>query len=289
MTKNMCFTRYNFLLNIADYKNKLVATPAKLAAAIQLAAALISIGLYLIILKSTGIFTPLLASVIGCALIATSLSVLLKMAAWWHAINAAFPLALWVSLQFNVSPNYYLAAFLLLLLIYWNTFQSQVPFYPSSSSLWKHLIQFIPNNNPVKMIDIGSGLGDLILNMAKHRPDCEFTGIEIAPLPWLISALRALLLRSKAKFLYKSYFNMSLAPYDIVFAYLSPAAMPALWDKASVEMRNGTLLICHEFEIPNIKPDQSLKLDKTQLTTYLYLINKTITQTKVRQLSLNSQ
>jgi hypothetical protein len=35
-----------------------------------------------------------------------------------------------------------------------------------------------------------------------------------------------------------------------VFAYLSPAAMPALWRKAQREMRPGSLLVSYEFEIP---------------------------------------
>jgi hypothetical protein len=45
-----------------------------------------------------------------------------------------------------------------------------------------------------------------------------------------------------------------LSDYDVVFAFLSPAAMPALWRKASAEMRPGTLLLSYEFSIPGTTP-----------------------------------
>ena len=262
------------LTNKAQNKKSFFATPSKLAAVIQLFAAGTSLTIYLAALKLNGFVIPLLACVVGCALIATSLSVMCKMAVWWRYINFLFPLALWASLLLYIPAPYYLAGFLLLLVVYWNTFQSQVPFYPSSVSLWKLIVKIIPKNRSIKMIDIGSGLGDLILNVAKHRPNSEFSGIEIAPLPWLVSYLRAFFLKSKAKFLYKNYLTISLEEYDVVFAYLSPVAMPQLWKKACSEMRPGTLLISHEFKIPLIEPYKSLKTSKDSTITYIYMINK---------------
>ena len=42
------------------------------------------------------------------------------------------------------------------------------------------------------------------------------------------------------------------------FAYLSPAAMSALWRKASCEMRPGTKLLSYEFLIAEKAPDISI-------------------------------
>jgi predicted O-methyltransferase YrrM len=75
-------------------------------------------------------------------------------------------------------------------------------------------------------------------------------GIELAPLPWLVSRLRAAWSGSRARFLRGDYEQLNFAEYDLVFAYLSPAAMPALWRKAQREMRPGSLLASYEFEIP---------------------------------------
>jgi hypothetical protein len=40
-----------------------------------------------------------------------------------------------------------------------------------------------------------------------------------------------------------------------VFAYLSPAAMGALWRKASAEMRPGSILLSYEFAIADKAAD----------------------------------
>lgn len=253
-------------------KNFYPATPAKLAALIQLCAVGICLAVYLFTLKISEHSIPLPACVLACALIATSFSVFTKMAVWWRYINFLFPISLWASQSLHVPTTFYLISFLLLVVIFWNTFQSQVPFYPSSVSLWKLVIKIIPKNRPIKMIDIGCGLGDLILNIAKHRPESEFSGIEIAPLPWLVSSLRALVKRSNARFAYKNYLNMSLKEYDVVFAYLSPVAMRQLWEKASQEMRPGTLLISHEFKIPLLEPYKTVKAHKDATITYVYMM-----------------
>ena len=51
------------------------------------------------------------------------------------------------------------------------------------------------------------------------------------------------------------YERLDLGDYDVVFAYLSPAAMGALWRKASAEMRPGSLLLSYEFVIADKAPD----------------------------------
>jgi predicted O-methyltransferase YrrM len=100
------------------------------------------------------------------------------------------------------------------------------------------------------MVDIGSGLGGFTLHLAAARPESVVVGIELAPLPWLVSRLRAAWSGSRARFLRGDYEQLNFAEYDLVFAYLSPAAMPALWRKAQREMRPGSLLASYEFEIP---------------------------------------
>jgi hypothetical protein len=61
-------------------------------------------------------------------------------------------------------------------------------------------------------------------------------GIELAPLPFLYSWLRAAGRQPRplsARRLRKTDFSQ----FDLVFAYLSPAAMSGLWRKAAAEMR----------------------------------------------------
>jgi hypothetical protein len=97
-----------------------------------------------------------------------------------------------------------------------------------------------------------------VLHLARRRKDSVFIGIELAPLPWFVSLVRRYSQRSSARFIRGDYDRLDFASYDVVFAYLSPAAMPALWHKARAEMRPGALLLSYEFNIPGAAPDLSV-------------------------------
>jgi len=171
---------------------------------------------------------------------------------WWRYIHLGFPLAIYGMLMLHLPAQIYLIGFLVSLSLYWTTFRTQVPFYPSRPVVWRYVSGLIPENTPIRVVDIGSGLGDLTMHLAKQRTESHFIGVEIAPLPWIISLIRAKLRRSKAKFILGDYNTLNFAEFNVVFAYLSPAAMPALWQKARNEMRAGSLLISYEFNIDQV-------------------------------------
>jgi SAM-dependent methyltransferase len=177
-----------------------------------------------------------------------------RAARWWAFIQFLFPVAVVTMQLLHLPPSLYLVAFIFLLGLYWTTFRTQVPFYPSNPAVWNAVATLLPLQQAIKLVDIGSGLGGLVLNLADRRPQGEFVGIELAPLAWLVSALRSRISGSRARFMRGDYFRLDFAQYDVVFAYLSPAAMPDLWHKARAEMRPGTLLLSYEFAIPGVPP-----------------------------------
>lgn len=174
----------------------------------------------------------------------------LGLARWWLPIQLLFPIALLAALALQLPGWLPLAAFVVLLGWYWSTYRTQVPYYPSNPAVWRAVLAELPQGRTLKMIDIGSGLGGFTLHMAGARPESDVAGIELAPVPWLVSRLRAALSGSRARFVRGDYEQLNFAEYDLVFAYLSPAAMPALWRKAQHEMRPGSFLASYEFEIP---------------------------------------
>ena len=46
--------------------------------------------------------------------------------------------------------------------------------------------------------------------------------------------------------------QIDLSGYDFVYAYLSSAAMPGLWEQARRQMRPGSLLISNSFAVPGV-------------------------------------
>lgn len=199
--------------------------------------------------------------------LAAWLSHKISMARWWPPIQFAFPIAAVLVQTLALPPALFLVLFVLLLGVFWTTFRTQVPYYPSTAPAREAVAALLPPG-AVRFIDIGSGLGGMSLELARRRPESSFAGIEIAPLPWLCSLLRARLLRNEARFLLGDYHALDFSRYDVIFAYLSPAAMPALWDKARAEMRPGALLLSYEFSIPQAAPAIAVSPDASGRRLY---------------------
>jgi hypothetical protein len=205
-------------------------------------------------------------------LIAAGLAKLLKMQIWWSYILLAFPLAVWFSLILQINPLFYLVGFITFASLYWSVFLTQVPYFPSSGAVCEQVAEILPPNEKRRVVEIGSGLGGFSLKLAHLRPQCTVLGIEIAPLPWIISYLRSKLQKSHVRFVLGNYKTQNFADFDLIFAYLSPAAMPSLYEQCSNQMQSGAILVSHEFPIPGIEPSRTLKSEQGNKKTYIYEI-----------------
>jgi SAM-dependent methyltransferase len=248
---------------------RLLRAPAVRALLCQLAA--FPVTLFAVYLLARAAMQPsyLLAAILQ-GVFAAVLTWRWRLASWWIAICLLFPLALYGANGLDLPPWLFLAVFLFMLVLYWSTFRTQVPYYPSGKTAWQAVAEQLPQGRPIAFIDIGSGLGGLVLDLARRRPDARATGIELAPLPWLASWLRARLSSSRARFIRGDYESLDFSNFDAVFAYLSPAAMAALWQKARREMRPGSMLMSYEFAIPDAPPTVSLYLQDTGRTLYIW-------------------
>ncbi|KQV79826.1 methylase [Massilia sp. Root351] len=236
---------------------RLLHVPALRAALIQAGA--YPITLVIIYLLATLGMKPGLPDVaVVQGVIAALLTVRYGLAPWWRLIQLLFPLALVAAGTLALPPAFYLIVFVVLMGLFWSTYRTQVPLYPSGPAAWAAVAAELPATPGLRLIDIGSGMGGMALHLARVRPDAHVTGIELAPLPWLYSTLRAALSGSRARFVRGDYEQLHFGDYDMVFAYLSPAVMSGLWAKAAVEMRPGSLLISYEFEIEACPPVKTI-------------------------------
>lgn len=188
-------------------------------------------------------------------LAAVAITYLRRMPSWWLPFQLLSPPAAVLVLALQLPSWVFLAAFVVLLGMFWATLFTRVPLYLSSAAIRQSVAELLPKDRPVNFVDVGSGLGGVVINLASRRPDCRFTGIELAPVPWLISRIRAGLQRGQCRFIRGDYAKLDLANYDVVFAYLSPVVMDELWRKAKAEMRPGALLLSCEFPISGVEPD----------------------------------
>ena len=247
--------------------------PSVIALLLQLSAFLLSVlGIRLLNFR----IEPLLFALL-CGTIAATLSYYAGLARWWLLIQFLFAPALVIVLALQIPSGFFLFAFLVMVLIYWSTFRSQVPLYLSSKKVWKTLEEILPpaevtaHLTPVKsfsFLDIGSGMGGVLTHLSTARPDGQYYGIENAPLPYFLSKLRIRLGRhNNCHIMWGSLWACDLSPYDVVFAYLSPVPMADLWHKVQREMRPGTLFISNSFAVPQHPPQYTITLDDMHHST----------------------
>ncbi|OGS99355.1 MAG: hypothetical protein A3F73_06010 [Gallionellales bacterium RIFCSPLOWO2_12_FULL_59_22] len=251
--------------------------PAGVALLLQFAAfALVLSGVRL-----TGLQPSPLVFAVLCGLLAAAFSHLAVLARWWLPIQLLFAPALVLMLTLNIHPDVFLAAFLILLAVYWSTFRSQVPLYLSSNKVWRALETLFPSHacgggvggegKPCfRFIDLGSGLGGVLTHLGRARPDGHYFGVESAPLPFLWGWLRIKLGGHRnCTVRWGSIWDSDLSQYDMVFAYLSPVPMERLWRKARAEMRPGTVFISSTFAVPEQPPHETVQVDDLHRSTLL--------------------
>ncbi len=210
---------------------------------------------------------PLIAAAVQ-GLCAALVSDKLGAAKWWLIIHFSFlPAVLWagqLGSGLGIDPAWYFVCFVALLLVFWRTDKSQVPLYLSNAATTSALAALLPEA-PCRVVDLGCGNGGLLRKLAARRPDCSFVGIEHAPLPWLWARLKSLRWPNLTIH-YGDFWRLSLDPFDIVYAFLSPVPMPRLMAKARNEMRSGKLLVCNSFAVPGVKPEFSVAVDDRRET-----------------------
>jgi SAM-dependent methyltransferase len=179
-------------------------------------------------------------------------------------------------MQFIEVPTLvYQIGFMLTLVLYWSVHNTRVPFYPSFPATWRAMLHVCDHHAEVqtlRVLDIGSGLGDVAMYLARHRLQDHVSGIEIAPLPWLISWLRAKLGGSAASFQLGDYRKLDFSQLDVVFAYLSPAVMMDVWLKVEQEMLPGSLFVSSEFAVPGITPTHTVFPSQHSPVLYVYVL-----------------
>ncbi|QZA79159.1 class I SAM-dependent methyltransferase [Deefgea tanakiae] len=201
----------------------------------------------------------LFSSLIAIAL-ASSISFLLAKSLhdgfWWKWIHLFFLPLIFLCLQLNIAPHWYLLALVLSWFVFGKVMVSRVPLYLSNQSALSELESCIPLGG--HFLDVGAGTGKVLQHLSASRADLSLCGVEQAKAPWLWGKFR---LPSSVRWINADYQGLDFADYDCIYAFLSPAVMADLWSQARSQMKPGSLFISNSFEIPGVDPDQVIELN----------------------------
>lgn len=206
----------------------------------------------------------------GQGAVAALVAHLLGSARWWLAIHLAFTPLLLAAAHLGLAPAWYLAAFAALLLFFWSTFRTQVPLYLTNRATVAAIAKLVPEDQPWRILDLGSGTGSLVRPLAAQRPRTHCVGLEAAPAPIWIGRLlgRRLANLSQRR---EDFWRHDWRGYDLIYAFLSPVPMARVGEKAAAELAPGALLVSNSFPIPDLTPAFVLDLDDRRRTRlYVY-------------------
>lgn len=252
--------------------------PIILAIAAQAMAAVILVGIIQILWRYFAFDLPVAAKLVIQAAMAMGFTCLFRLPRWWLWIQLLLPFILFASLRLDLPAWAYLLAFVLLMLVYWNSADDRVPLYLTNAHtadwLTGNVIQTSAMSNSGTFVDLGCGPGGLLIRLAKQNPAWRFIGVESAPLLWMIAYLRVRFARlDNVTLCRQSLWNMDLSGMDIIYAFLSPAPMNALYEKFQAEASPGSILVSNSFTVPHHEAQDYATLDDHRKTV-LYLWSK---------------
>ncbi|WP_294265586.1 class I SAM-dependent methyltransferase [Propionivibrio sp.] len=208
---------------------------------------------------------PWPATALAIGAIALLLASLTRQPWWWRLIHMLFAPLAWAIAALSIAPGWFLLAFILLLLVYRGALTDQIPLYLSSKDTAAALAELMSECPGKRFLDLGAGIGSVLRPLARALPEAQFTGIENAPATWLAGYLCTAGLPN-CSWHWGDIWRTSLTEYDLVYAFLSPAPMPALWEKVKLEMPSGSLFISNNFPVPGVEASSVVEIDDARQT-----------------------
>jgi hypothetical protein len=201
--------------------------------------------------------------------VAMRIATLAGAASWWPPLHLVFVPGLVLAQGLALPTMVWAFAFVAIAAVFGATFRTQVPLFLTGDCVRARLAELLPPARSVQFVDLGCGLGGVISALKRARPECEFHGVELAPLPFIISRLRAARVGCRVERC--DLMAVDLSKYDIAYAFLSPAPMPELWAKARREMRKGSVFASLAFPVPGVAADRVIAASgKARHTLYIY-------------------
>ncbi len=178
-------------------------------------------------------------------------------------INRSALRVVWMSAALILSSCYPIAV--------WT--DGEVPFVPTPYSVVDRMLEMARVTSDDLIYDLGSGDGRIVVRAAK-RYGARGVGIEIDP--GLVEKARSYAFREKVdhlvEFRVQDALTVDVSPATVVTLYMLPefnAKLRPIFDK---QLKPGTRVVSHDYEIEGWAPDKMEKLKGTFLHDHTILL-----------------
>ncbi|MCZ7563980.1 MAG: class I SAM-dependent methyltransferase [Burkholderiales bacterium] len=131
------------------------------------------------------------------------------------------------------------------------------PYVPTPPVAVERMLALAQVTRDDVVMDLGSGDGRIVIAAAK-RHGARATGVEYDPRLVAVSRRNAGAagVADRVRFLEGDLFKVDLSPATVVTVYLLPDVNRKLRDKLLAELRPGTRVVAHDFDMESWRPDR---------------------------------
>jgi len=145
-------------------------------------------------------------------------------------------------------------------------FFTRVPLISTPFPVIRKMIELADLKPGQKVYDLGCGRGNILFVAEKKGVHC--TGYDLLrPALW-IAKLKKKWKKSSVEFHCADFFKADLRDGDVIFCYLWPSIMERFQREKWGELKRGTRVISHGFEMKTLRPVQVEKIGRA--TVYVY-------------------
>ena len=132
------------------------------------------------------------------------------------------------------------------------------PYYPTPETIVERMLKLGELKAGEKMFDLGSGDGRIVI-MAAEKFRAVSTGIELDKDLWRQSSERiaSLRLQKSAKIVNGDIMTQDYSSADLVTIYLLPNSNLKVRPLLEKQLKKGTRIVAHDFEIPDWKAEKT--------------------------------
>ncbi|RLF20125.1 MAG: hypothetical protein DRZ82_03290 [Thermoprotei archaeon] len=150
-----------------------------------------------------------------------------------------------------------------------------VPFVPTPEIVARYMLKLAEVKPGEVVYDLGSGDGQIVIIAAKEF-GARAVGVEIRK-DLVEESLRRIKeqgLEDRVKIIHGDFFKVNISEADVVTLYLLTSVNERLRPKLEKELRPGTRVVSHDFEIPGWKPIKVVEINEEWRSHKIYLYKR---------------